>query len=140
MGELEAAVLPRAVAIGVQRKEHIREIAGRDRSWKDVDEITARGELAFDPLRDIHVHVDLVDARPARSGLEPDTARERGGDLVGLPVTDLDPDAPRPCRHRRLRDADAIRLNDGTAGWRERDRRDTRNVASGIEGLGGNVL
>src|SRR3979490_1089208 len=131
MGELEAAVLPRAVALGVQSKEHIREIAGRDRSWKDVDEITARGELAFDPLRDIHVHVDLVDARPSRSGLEHDAAAEFGRDLVGLPVTDLDPDAPRPCRHRRPRDADAIRLKDGTAGGRERERRGTPNTAGG---------
>src|SRR3979409_895232 len=101
MGELEAAVLPRAVAIGMQRKEHIREIARWDRRRKDVHEITARGELAFDPLRDIHVHVDLVDARPARSGLEHDAAAKLSGHLIRLPVTDLDTDAPRSRRHDR---------------------------------------
>src|SRR5947208_3091176 len=56
------------------------------------------------------------------------------------PATNLSSYGPRRDRHRRLRDADAIRLHHGAAGWSERDRWETGHVASGIEILWIDVL
>src|SRR5688572_20894003 len=55
-------------------------------------------------------------------------------------MTDLDPNAAWPCRHRRLGDADAVLLYERAPGWRESDRRDTGHVARGVEILGIDVL
>jgi hypothetical protein len=134
--QLEPAVLSRFVAIGVQREEDVGEVPRWDRRRNDVDEVATRRELCLDPLRDVHVDIDFVDACPARPSLERDARSELGRNLVGHPVADLDPDASLPGRHRWFRNAHGTSLDDRTARRCERDGWNTRNVAGGIEVLG----
>src|SRR6266550_7079636 len=99
MRHLESAPLADTVAIRVERHDRVGEIARRDGHRQDVHRDPLGVEQDGEALGDVEIHIDLGQVSPRGASLRNEAA-ELIRSLIGLPVTDLYPDAARTGRDR----------------------------------------